>query len=144
MNRLKGKDERSVTGLFEKGCDMDTSDYEVRRSGGGAAWFFVTLALIIFIGGGLAVGAYMYAEPQLTAGEAIVAGFAGLAALVVGIVGAAIGIVVGLFGALLGIVAAGGAVALTLFIVGSPIIAIILFVLLLRRNKSCPEPSAHE
>ncbi len=114
------------------------------RRSGGAAWFFVTLALIVFVGGMLAAGAYVYAEPQLTVVEAIAAGFAGLAALIVGLVSAAVGVVLGLVGAALGIVAAGGAVAFTIFIVASPVIAIILFVLLMRRGKACPDPSVHD
>lgn len=122
---------------------MNTSEYETKRSGG-SAWFFITLALILFLGGALSVGAYVYGDPQLTILEAIFAGFAGLAAVIVGLVGAAIGIIVGLFGALLGLVAAGGAVAFTLFIVGSPIIALILIVMLWRRGKSCPDPAMHE
>lgn len=126
---------------------MTTTEIETRRSGG-SSWFFITLALVLFLGGALAVGAYIYGDPQPTVLEAIVAGFAGLAAVIIGLVGAAIGIVVGLIGAILGVVAAGGAVAFTLFIIGSPIIALILFVLLMRRNKdcpdACPDPSAHE
>ena len=126
---------------------MEVSDTEARRSGG-ASWFFITLALILFLGGALAFGAYVYGDPQPTVIEAIVAGFAGVMALIIGLVGAVIGVTVGLVGALLGIVAAGGAVAFTLFIIGSPIIAVILFVLLMRRRKECPEacpdPSAHE
>lgn len=122
---------------------MATSEYETTRSGGGS-WFFITLALLLFLGGALSVGAYIFGHQELTILESIIAGFGGLAGLIVGLIGAAIGIIVGLFGALLGIVAAGGAVALTLFIVGSPIIAIILFVLLMRRGKNCPDPTAHE
>lgn len=108
------------------------------------AWVYVPVILILFLGGALSVGAYVYGEPDLTVMESIAAGFAGLAALIIGLIGAAFGIVVGLFGALLGLVAAGGAVAVTLFIIGSPIIALILIVLLMRRPKSCPDPSAHE
>ena len=126
---------------------MTTSDIETRRSGG-SSWFFITLALILFLGGALAVGAYIYGDPQPTVLEALVAGFAGLAAVIVGLVAAAIAIVVSLFSAVLGVAAAGGAIAFTLFIIGSPIIAIILFVLLMRRNKqcadACPDRSAHE
>ena len=126
---------------------MTTTDIETGRSGG-ASWFFITLALILFLGGALAVSAYIYGDPQPTVLEAIVVGFAGLAAVIVGLIGAAIGVVAGLVGALFGILAAGGAIAFTLFLIGSPIIALILFVLLMRRNKDCPEacpdPSAHE
>lgn len=126
---------------------MGVSDVETRRAGG-ASWFFITLALILFLGGALAFGAYIYGDPQPTVIEAMIAGFAGLAALIVGLIGAAIGLIVGLVGAILGIVAAGGAVAFTLFVIGSPIIALILFVLLMRRRRecpdACPDPSAHE
>lgn len=119
-----------------------TDDGETGRSGG--AWFYIPLLLIMALGAALSVAAYMASEPQLTMLESIAAGFGGLAAIIVGLIGAAIGVILGLFGALLGIVAAGGAVAMTLFILGSPIIAIILFILLLRRPKSCPNPAVHE
>ena len=126
---------------------MDVSNAEPNPGAGrsgGAAWFFITLALIVFVGGALAAGAYFYAEPQLTVLEALAAGFGGLAALIVGLASAAIGVVLGLVGALLGVAAAGGAVAITLFIIASPILAVILFILLMRRGRSCPDPSAHE
>jgi hypothetical protein len=122
----------------------DVDRLEGRRSGGGMLWFWAAVLLIVFIGAAFSVAAYSHAEPQLTVIESIGAGFAGAAALIIGIFGAAVAAVVGLVGALIGVVAAGGAVAMTLFIVGSPLIAIILLVLLLRRPKSaCPDPGAH-
>ena len=90
------------------------------------------------------MGAFFYGDTQLSIVESIAAGFGGLAAIIIGLFAAAFGVIVGLFGALIGLVAAGGALAMTLFIVGSPIIAIILFVLLMRRPKGCPDQSAHE
>lgn len=123
---------------------MANADYHETRSSG-AAWLYAPIVLILFLGGALSVAAYAYGDPQLTMMESLAAGFGGLAALIVGLFAAAFGIVVGLLGALLGIVAAGGAVAMTLFIVGSPIIAIILIVMLMRRSRSdCPDPGAHE
>jgi hypothetical protein len=126
---------------------MATSDYGDTRRSGGAGWFFAPIILILFLGGALSVGAYFYSEPQLTMVEAITAGFAGMAGLIIGLVAAAFGLIVGLFGALIGIVVAGGAVAMTLFIVGSPLLAVILIIMLMRRSKSsseCPDPGAHE
>lgn len=124
---------------------MTNADYAIEtRRGGGAAWLWAPIVLILFLGGAMSVGMYFYGEPQLTILESLAAGFGSLAAIIVGLFAAAIGVIVGLFGALLGIVAAGGAVAMTLFIVGSPIIAIVLFVLLMRRPKTCPDPGLHE
>ena len=121
--------------------DMET--YEERR-GGGLFWFWVPVVLILFLGVAFSVAAYNL-EPGLTIAEALTAGFVGVAGLIAGLFAAAFGVILGLVGALIGVVAAGGAVAMTLFIVGSPIIAIILFVLLMRRPKSaCPNPDAHE
>ncbi|MCB2114304.1 MAG: hypothetical protein KDD85_12265 [Parvularculaceae bacterium] len=115
-----------------------------RRRGAGLAWLYMPIVLILFLGGALSVAAYSFNDADLTVAESIAAGFGGLAAIIVGLIGAAIGIVVGLFGALIGLVAAGGAVAMTLFIVASPVIAIILLALLLRRPKTaCPDPGAH-
>lgn len=123
---------------------MATTNYrEPARSSAG--WLYAPVILILFLGGALSVGAYFYGDPQLTVAESIAAGFGALAGIIVGLIGAIFGVVVGLMGALIGLVAAGGAVAMTLFIIGSPIIAIILLVLLMRRPKSnCPDPAAHE
>ena len=127
---------------------MATSDYETTSSGGGMWWLYAPIILILFLGGALSVGAYAYGEPDLTIMESIAAGFAGLAAIIVGLFAAAFGILVGLVGALFGIAVGGGAVALTLFILASPVIAIVLFVLLLNnRNRGgadCPDPGVHE
>lgn len=118
--------------------------YEGGRRGGGMMWLYMPVALILFLGAALSVAAYNFSETDLSVAEAIAAGFGGLAAMIIGLIGAAIGIVVGLIGALIGLVAAGGAVVMTLFIIGSPIIAIILFALLLRRPRNaCPDPGAH-
>lgn len=127
------------------GAEMATTDYvEERRGSSSAAWFYIPVLLILLLGAALSVGAFFASDPQLTILESIAAGFGGMAAMIVALFAAAIGVLLGLVGALIGVVAAGGAVAMTLFIVGSPIIAIILIVLLMRRPKSCPDPSAHE
>ncbi|VAV99105.1 hypothetical protein MNBD_ALPHA05-725 [hydrothermal vent metagenome] len=122
---------------------MAASDYHETRRGGGA-WFYVPVVLILFLGGALTLGAYFYADTQLTIMEALTVGFGGLAAIIFGMIVAVAGLVIGLLGALIGIVAAGGAIAMTLFLVASPIIAIILIVMLMRRSKSCPDPAMHE
>ncbi len=126
---------------------MATSDYSDTRRSGGAGWFYTPIILILFLGAALSVGAYFYSDTQLTVMEAITAGYAGMAGLIIGLIGAAFGIIVGLLGALIGIVAAGGAVALTFFILGSPLLAIVLIIMVMRRSKSsaeCPDPSAHK
>ncbi len=107
-------------------------------------WLMIPVVLIVFLGGALSVGAYFNSEPDLTALEAVAVGFGGLAAIIIGLFAAALGIIVGLIGALLGVVAAGGAVVMTLFIVGSPIIAIVLIFMMMRKRDNCPDPGAHE
>jgi hypothetical protein len=122
---------------------MNEQPYEERKRGGGLA--LATLVLLLFLGAALSVAAYVFSEPGLTVVESIAAGFGGLAGIIIGLFGAIVGVVLGVFGALLGLVAAGGAVALTLFIVGSPIIAIILIILLMRsRGQSAPDPDARQ
>lgn len=119
-------------------------DYQGERRSGGMAWLYMPVVLILFLGAALSVAAYNFSDTDLTVAESVAAGFGGLAGIILGLIGAAIGIVVGLFGALIGLVAAGGAVAMTLFIVASPVIALILLVLLMRRPKTaCPDPGAH-
>lgn len=123
---------------------LDTDYRGERRAGSGLAWLYMPIVLILFLGAALSVAAYSFSDADLSIAESIAAGFGGLAGIILGLFGAAIGIVVGLIGALIGLVAAGGAVAVTLFIVASPIIALVLLVLLLRRPKTaCPEPGAH-
>ena len=125
--------------------NLDT-DYHGGSSGGRSmTWLYAPIVLILFLGAALSVAAYNFADTDLSIAESIAAGFGGLAGVILGLFGAAIGIVVGLIGALVGLVAAGGAVAMTLFIVASPILAIILFALLMRRPKTaaCPDPGAH-
>ena len=119
-------------------------DYSDRRRGGGMFWFWAPILMILFVGGALSVAAYTQ-EPSLSVVEAIAAGFAGTAALIVGLFAAAFGVIVGLLGALVGVVAAGGAVAMTLFIIASPVLALVLLFLLLRRPKGgeCPDPGIH-
>ena len=122
---------------------MTTAAYEVeeRRGRGGALWFWIPFFLILVTGGVFSV--VVYQEGGVSILEALAAGYAGVGALIVGLFAGLIGLVVGLIGALIGVVAAGGALALTAFLVGSPIIAIVLFVLLMRRDKGCPDPSMH-
>ncbi|WP_411817570.1 hypothetical protein [Hyphococcus sp. DH-69] len=121
---------------------MPSNEYGETRSTS-AAWFYVPVLLILFLGGALSVGAYLFSDSGLTIAESIVAGYAGLAAIIVAMVMTVFGMVLGLIGALFGIAAAGGAVAFTLFIIGSPIIALILIFMLMRRSN-CPDPAAHE
>lgn len=122
---------------------MASTDYEERKSGGGMV--LMTLMILIFLGAALSVAAYIFGEPDLSVVESVAAGFGGLAGIIIGLFGAIVGILLGLVGALFGVAVGGGAVALTLFIIGSPIIAIILLVLLMRsRSSDCPDPDAHE
>ncbi len=124
---------------------MTTSDYNEPSRGGGASWILAPVVLILFLGAALSVGVYFYSDTQLTVAEAMAAGFGGLAGLIIGLVVAAFSIVIALVGALIGVVAAGGAVAMTVFIIASPVIALILLFLLMRRSKSsCPDPAAHQ
>ena len=129
---------------------MAMTDYEAepRQSSGNLLWFWIPLFLILILGSVFSVAAYQ--QNDLTVVESIAAGFAGVGALIVGLFAGVIGLFLGLIGALIGIVAAGGALVFTAFLIGSPIIAIILFILLMRRPKECPdacacvEPTHHE
>lgn len=122
---------------------MTTTDYATERKSG-AAWLFAPIVVILFLGAALSIAAFFYSDPHLTIVESLAAGFGGLAGLMIGLFAAVIGVIIGLIGALIGIAAAGGALAMTLFIIGSPIIAIILLIIVMNRRKSCPDPSLHE
>lgn len=127
---------------------MTSTAYEIeennRRSSRGL-WFWIPVMGFLILGGVFSFFAYQ--QNDVTIYEAVAAGYAGVGALVVGLFAGLVGLVIGLAGAVIGtvigIVATGGALVVTAFLVGSPIIAIILFVMLMRRDKSCPDPSVH-
>lgn len=114
------------------------------RRSGGLAWLYLPLVLIVFLGAALSVAAYSFSDTPLTIAESLAAGYGGLAGIIIGLIGAVIGVVIALVSTLFGLLVAGGAVGVTLFIIASPIIAIILIALLMRRQRNaCPEPGAH-
>jgi hypothetical protein len=122
----------------------DVDSYGERRKGGGLFWFWLPILFIVIAGGALAATA-LYHEPDLTVFEALGVGFGAVAAIVAGLFVAGFGLIIGFFGALVGVVTAGGALAVTAFLLLSPIIAIVLIVMLMRRRPSseCPDPDAH-
>jgi hypothetical protein len=132
----------------EQGAHAMTS-YEVeqageRRGGSGLAWLYLPLVLIVFLGGALSVAAYSFSDEPLTIAESLAAGFGGLAGIIIGLIGAVVGVIIALLSTAFGLVVAGGAVGVTLFVIASPIIAIILIAMLMRRQRNaCPEPGAH-
>jgi hypothetical protein len=113
---------------------MGKRDESGAARAGGMAWFWIPVAVIFILGVAGSVAAYL-ADSDLAILEAIVVGFGGVSGLIVGLLGGFIAIVAGLFGALIGIVAAGGALALTLFLAASPVLALILLYLLLREKR---------
>ena len=107
--------------------------YEEKKSGG--LWFFLPVLIFLLVGAGLSIAAYVYAEPELTAAESIGAGFGGLAGIIIGLFGAIIGLIFALFATILGLIFAAGSIAFAIFLVASPLIAVILFILLIRERK---------
>lgn len=117
-----------------------------QSSGGRYMWaLWLALGIILVLGSGLSVVAYM--EGDVTIVESIIAGFVAVGAVIVALVAAAAGLVIGVVGALVGIITAGGALAVTAFVILSPIIALVLLWLLLRDRKRAtayPDLSAHD
>ena len=105
-----------------------------RERRGGAVWFWTPVIIIVLTGAGLSLAAYLH-EPTLTAAEAVALGFGGLSALIAALTVGLFSVFTGLPAAVAGLAVAGGAIVVTLFLVASPAIAIILFILLLRRSK---------
>ena len=133
-------------GLGGNGKAEVMSGYEVApRRSGGAIWFWLPIILILVLGAGFSAAVFVQ-HPSMSPVEALAAGFGGLAALIVGLFAAAVGVIIGVAGAALGLVAAGGAVAFTFFLLASPILAIVFFVLFMRQRRSgraAMEPGAH-
>ncbi len=113
----------------------DSSEELYETKSGGWMWLFLPVILFIVVGFGLSIGAYAFAEQDLTALESLAAGFGGLAGVIVALFATLIGLVLALFSTVIGLVIAAGSIAVTLFFVASPLIAIILFILLLRERK---------
>ena len=107
--------------------------YEEKK--GGWMWLFLPIILFLLVGAALSFAAYVYAEPDLTALESLGAGFGGLAGVIIGLFATVIGLIIALFATVFGLIIAAGSIAVTIFFVGSPIIAIILFILLMRERK---------
>ncbi len=107
--------------------------YERKSSAG--FWVFLPIILFLLVGAGLSFAAYVYAEPDLTALESLGAGFGGLAGIIIGLFATLFGLIIALVGAVIGLITAAGAIAVTIFLIGSPIIAIILFILLMRERS---------
>jgi len=122
---------------------MTNSDYDLESGKGSSTGVWLGLAMMLVLVAGSAFSVLAYQQNDVSLFEAVAAGFAGVGAVIVGLFAGAVGLFLGLVGAVIGIVAAGGALAVTAFLVGSPVIAIILFVLLMRRDKGCPDPNAH-
>lgn len=121
---------------------VEIESANAHRRSAGLAWLWAPVVLILFVGGAISIAAGVQ-NPGLSLVDSLATGFGALAAIIVGLFGAAIGVIVGLVRAVIGLVAAGGAVAVTLFVVGSPLLALVLLYLLLRRNRSCPDPTVH-
>jgi len=124
--------------------NYDAHDYaptEQSHNNSSMLWLWIPFLSILILGTVFSIAAYQ--QNDLTMMESIIAGFLGVGGLFIGLLAGFFGLIVGLLGGLIGLVVAGGAVTLTLFIIGSPIIALILLFLLTRRSNQCPDPSAH-
>lgn len=123
---------------------MTSVDYhmDTGRRGTSSVWAGIVFALVLLSGAALSILAFQQNDISIV--EAIAVGFAGVGGIIIGLIATIFGLIVSLIGAAIAVVATGGALALTAFIIGSPIIALILFALLMRKDKSCPDPSVHE
>lgn len=120
---------------------VDNSDQRLTRSNSSAMWLWIPLIVVLV--GGTALSFVAYQQNDITILEAIIGGFVGLAGIFIGLVGGLFGLIVGLAAGLFGVATAGGAIAITLFVLASPVLAIVFLWLLLRRSKECPDPSMH-
>lgn len=106
------------------------------RVGGGLAFITIPAILYLMTSLGLGVAFYTNAETDIGVVEAIIAGFGATAGIIVGLVVAAFGTVLAFVTGVLGIAFAGGALLVTLFIMASPVIAIVLLMLMMRPSRS--------
>lgn len=124
---------------------MSAENYELESHRGGSRLMTilsVVTVLYVVSAGSLAILAFNQ-NPDISIVEAIGMGFVGVGGIIVAGFAAIIGIVIGLIGAVFGIAVGGGAIAVTLFVLASPVIALVLFALLMRRGRDCPDPSRH-
>ena len=123
---------------------MTTETYELgaRRGSSLVTVLSVLTVLILVAAGSLAFLAFTH-DPGISIVEAIGVGFVGVGGIIVAIFATIIGVLIGLVGAVFGIAVGGGAIAITLFVLASPVIALVLFAVLMRRGKDCPDPARH-
>ncbi len=130
---------------YDPTINHDTDDSAFRSNAGNSSsmlWLWIPLLVIIV--GGLSLSVVAYQQNDITVVEAFIGGFIGLAGLFIGLIGGLFGLIVGLVAALFAMVTAGGAIAITLFVLASPVLAIVFLWMLTRRSKECPDPAAHE
>ena len=117
--------------------DLERLDIDPdRRRGGGPNWLWLVVVVFLLVGAALSIAAYAFGEPDLTALESLGAGFGGLAGIILGLIAALIGTVISLIGAVFGLIIAAGTIAVTIFFIASPVVAIILFFLLMREKRA--------
>lgn len=123
---------------------MSVESYELNTHRGSSLMTILSVLTLLFIvsAGSLAILAFNH-NPGISIVEAIGMGFVGVGGVIAAAFAAVIGIIIGLLGAIFGIAIGGGAIAITLFVLASPVIALILFALLMRRGRACPDPSRH-
>ena len=123
---------------------MSAESYELNTHRGNSLMTILSVLAVLLIvsAGSLAILAFNH-NPDISIVEAISLGFVGVGGIIAAAFAAIIGIIVGLLGAIFGIAIGGGALAVTLFVLASPVIALVLFALLMRRGRDCPDPSQH-
>lgn len=117
-------------------------EFEHQRGSGFLATTYVLATLFVMASASLAVLAFNQ-NPGISIIGAIETGFTATGGLIIALFAGLFSVAFGLVAALFGIAVGGGAIAITLFIIASPIIAILLFVLLARQAKRCPDPAQH-
>jgi len=123
---------------------MATENLELASRRGSGIGVILSVIAVLFVVAGISLALLAFNQnPGISIVEAIGTGFAATGGIVVAIFAALISVVVGLIAAVFGIAVGGGAIAITLFVLASPIIAIILFAVLMRRGRDCPDPAQH-
>ena len=124
---------------------MSTESYELAGRKGNGPWIaFATVMALLLVAALSFTIVILVHEPGLTIPEALAGGFGGVGGLVIGLIAAVLSLIAGLIATVFGLAVGGGALALTLFLLASPVIALVLiWILMRRRSVECPDPSRH-
>ena len=114
--------------------DLDAYDASAPARTNSYWWLWLPFIAIIVTGFGFAW--LIWSQNDVTIMEAVADGFLAVGGLIIGLLAGIFGLGVGLLATVFALITAGGALAITGFVLASPVIALVLLWMLMRRSNA--------